>query len=339
MPFKSKAQRAYLYARRPSLAKEFEQATPKDAKLPRRVRRQRGNQMVRNRRTSRARRYDPSRTGLIRRAFAKAIRERFATVQRAVWQLVVKDDAFGLKPRQLFSWDVHTTNAPSFKFETDDRKLQSFNRWLKRQIDDGVLESHPSGEPKLDKPWLHKYIDSAYRRGLVRAYTDTHRRDLNKPSAFYEGSKSQFLHSAFAAPERVSKLKMIYTRTYEDLKGVTTTMASKMSRVLATGLANGDSPHKIGRELVRIVPRLTKGRAQTIALTEIIHAHAEGQLDGMEDLGVEAVGAEVEFATAGDDGVCPVCESMEGEIYKIDDARGVIPVHPRCRCAWLPVIR
>ena len=37
MPFKSRAQRAYLYANNPSVAKEFEAATPKGKKLPKHV--------------------------------------------------------------------------------------------------------------------------------------------------------------------------------------------------------------------------------------------------------------------------------------------------------------
>jgi hypothetical protein len=34
MPFKSNAQRGYLYANNPAVAKEFEAATPKGVKLP-----------------------------------------------------------------------------------------------------------------------------------------------------------------------------------------------------------------------------------------------------------------------------------------------------------------
>lgn len=37
MPFKSKAQRAYLYANQPDVAKEFQAHTPKSAKLPEKV--------------------------------------------------------------------------------------------------------------------------------------------------------------------------------------------------------------------------------------------------------------------------------------------------------------
>jgi hypothetical protein len=37
MPFKSRAQRAFMYANHPELATEFEKATPKGARLPKHV--------------------------------------------------------------------------------------------------------------------------------------------------------------------------------------------------------------------------------------------------------------------------------------------------------------
>ena len=37
MPFVSKAQRAFMYAKKPELAKEFEAKTPEGAKLPEHV--------------------------------------------------------------------------------------------------------------------------------------------------------------------------------------------------------------------------------------------------------------------------------------------------------------
>lgn len=37
MPFKSKAQRRFMYAKHPEIAKEFESATPKGKKLPEHV--------------------------------------------------------------------------------------------------------------------------------------------------------------------------------------------------------------------------------------------------------------------------------------------------------------
>ena len=41
MPFKSEAQRRYLYAREPKIATRWSRETPKNAKLPERVKRKR----------------------------------------------------------------------------------------------------------------------------------------------------------------------------------------------------------------------------------------------------------------------------------------------------------
>lgn len=53
-----------------------------------------------------------------------------------------------------------------------------------------------------------------------------------------------------------------------------------------------------------------------------------------------AIGAEyVNVLTAGDDRVCQVCEdaSEEGP-YSLEEAQGILPLHPRCRCAWVPAV-
>jgi len=42
MPFKSKAQRAYLYANEPGVAKKFSAHTPKNKSLPKKVKERKG---------------------------------------------------------------------------------------------------------------------------------------------------------------------------------------------------------------------------------------------------------------------------------------------------------
>ena len=87
-----------------------------------------------------------------------------------------------------------------------------------------------------------------------------------------------------------------------------------------------------------IVDAIGVTRARTLARSEMTAAYAEAQLNTYEELGIEGVEVEAEFATAGDDVVCPECEELEGKIYSIEESRGVIPVHPNCRCAWIPVV-
>ncbi len=111
-----------------------------------------------------------------------------------------------------------------------------------------------------------------------------------------------------------------------------------MNRILADGIAHGRGVKAIARDLVERVDTLTRSRALMIARTEVINAHAEGQLDAFAELGVESLGVMAEWSTAGDDHVCPECSAMEGKIIPIDEARGMIPMHPNCRCSWVPYV-
>lgn len=45
----------------------------------------------------------------------------------------------------------------------------------------------------------------------------------------------------------------------------------------------------------------------------------------------------VNVLTAGDDKVCQTCEDIAADgPYELDEARGLIPAHPNCRCAFIP---
>jgi SPP1 gp7 family putative phage head morphogenesis protein len=83
---------------------------------------------------------------------------------------------------------------------------------------------------------------------------------------------------------------------------------------------------------------MSKDRGVKIARTEVIHAHAEGQLDSFQALGIEEVGAEVEWVSTPDERRCSLCEELHGQRFTIAEARGMLPRHPSCRCAWAPVV-
>jgi len=216
---------------------------------------------------------------------------------------------------------------------TNPQKVKQFRAWLDQQVNAGVLGVDV---PSSKNAWTSTYVDSAYRKGMMRSYTDVHKADLAVSPAWYGGSKEQFLKSAFLQPEMLSKIEMLYERAFENMKGLTDTMKGQLGRILADGVAHGQGARKVAREMRKSIKTLSRGRASTIARTEMIYAHAEGQLDSFELLGVEEVSAKVEWSTAGDDRVCPECASYEGVVYKVKDARGLIPLHPNCRCAWMP---
>jgi SPP1 gp7 family putative phage head morphogenesis protein len=191
--------------------------------------------------------------------------------------------------------------------------------------------------------WWQRYIIDGFRRGAARAFDDTRPQvrewqesaEAQQRLAWYNGTREEFLRSSFNWPVSQEKVKLLASRTFTDLKGVTDSMAARISHTLVDGLTKGDNPRVIGKALVKEVS-VGKVRSQTIARTEIIRTHAEGQLDAFDRLGVTEVGVMSEWLTAGDDHVCKLCHPLEGVVLKVSEARGLLPRHPNCRCAWTP---
>jgi len=277
---------------------------------------------------------DPSRTTFLRKRYMADMKRRFSAVSKAIQELIVGDDALGLDTSKPLTFQQQVPKQ-AWRFNSNANKVKAYRKWLQQQIDAKIL----TVDALSGKPWSAVYAENAYRKGMMRAYTQVHKEALAKDIAFYEGGKAQFLREAFAAPVVLSKIELIYTRAFDELKGVTAVMGQQMSRTLANGLIKGDGPRAIARELRNNVASITKKRALVIARTEVIYAHAEGQLDSFERLGVEEVGIKAEWSTAGDDRVCESCGALEGEIMTISEARGRIPLHPNCRCAWLPFVK
>lgn len=288
--------------------------------------------MTRPKRTKRpqSKSFDPSKTTVLRQAFIRAMNKRLLKLKQDVLKWILEEDELGLLPVEI----RQVGNRRTYAFATTTEKVSVFRRWFTNKVKQGVLET--DGVPA----WTDEYVHSAYRKGLVHSYLESRRRFLAAiDPRFIDLARDEFLKEAFAAPETVKKIQSIYTRTFETLKDYTHDMAVKTSSTLAEGLANGLHPSQIARELTSKMDNLSRSRALTIARTEIIHSHAEGQLDGYEKLGVKEVGADVEWSTSGDSRVCEECATMEGVVMKIEEARGKIPLHPNCRCAWIPIER
>lgn len=85
-------------------------------------------------------------------------------------------------------------------------------------------------------------------------------------------------------------------------------------------------------------PTFGAQRAELIASTEVTRAFAEGSTRAYQATGV--VG-EIEWQTARDERVCPVCGPRHSKRSTLAarEVDGIgIPAHPRCRCWWVPVV-
>jgi len=74
-------------------------------------------------------------------------------------------------------------------------------------------------------------------------------------------------------------------------------------------------------------------RAERIWRTEKTRAQINGAMDRYKEAGIK----KAQFMAHPD--ACPICAILAGTEMPLDEARGKIPVHPNCRCGYIPVIK
>lgn len=226
------------------------------------------------------------------------------------------------------------TGNTRWRFHSDPAKMSAFMDWLKQQYRD--LFDNPTEE----QMWA-QYIFDGYLKGAGRSFDDLTAaeragfHELDEVMTFFGGGKDFFLRTMLSAPVQKERVQVLAQRSLTDLKGVTDGMATRMQRVLADGLVQGQNPNTIAKTLANEVD-VGRSRAVLISRTEIMRAHAEGQLSAMERLGVTEIGVMVEWEVTEDNKLCKACEAMRGVVLKLSEARGMLPRHPACRCVFLP---
>lgn len=84
------------------------------------------------------------------------------------------------------------------------------------------------------------------------------------------------------------------------------------------------------REMAEVYARrLHRRRATLIARTESAFALTEGQRQGYDQMGI------TRLERVEDPDCCEACAEHQGEIYTIEEAKGVLPEHPNCEGTWV----
>lgn len=279
---------------------------------------------------SRVDRRDPTGTRSIVNRFDADLGRRFRSLKGLIVESLVSNDALGLKKSVGDSAIVRSVRdealpSRAFAFSRSQDKVAGFMGWLRQQQDERVLGVFPGTpmERAAETAWTNTYIESSYQKGIRDAGS--------KLRAAGATVASSWVEQAFTRPIHADRLGLAFTRTFSELKGITEAMDQQISRILAQGLAEGQNPMVIARRInSEAFDRRAIVRSRVLARTEVIAAHAEATLNGFEEAGIEGVEVEAEFATAGDDRVCPECEALEGRVVPISEAHGIIPVHPNC---------
>ena len=105
-----------------------------------------------------------------------------------------------------------------------------------------------------------------------------------------------------------------------------------LKNVLVVGMQQGKN---ITDMAVELNAAMGKGfyAAHRLVRTETMHCLNQSCLQRYKDAEIK----KVSFWAAKDERTCEICGAMHGKKYDIDKAP-VLPVHPNCRCTYLPVV-
>ena len=208
-----------------------------------------------------------------------------------------------------------------FAFPSDAAKLTAMDGWISEMTDTGVLEvvRNASGEVVEAGGWQQIFVRRAYVKGFSHATVQLRKAGVDVPTRYDNVQRTLSL------PIHRDALDLLYARNLSELEGVTAATGQEMRRKLAEGFASGLNPRETARRLNGAVDGIGIRRAELIARTETIRAHARGTLRRFEQFGVSKVKAEVEFATAGDDRVSNARWSI---VETVDGPRPIQSVRP-----------
>lgn len=132
------------------------------------------------------------------------------------------------------------------------------------------------------------------------------------------------------------RVQAILAHSANRVTRVTEETRRAIQRALVEGHARGDSPHQVGERLRAVVAETYRGRAQTIARTEIALASAVSAADRYEAAGITEVdvrdGAECGWTRHDDP------DKANGTRRSLADFREHPLSHPNCRRVGVPVV-
>ena len=295
-----------------------------------------------------ARDSDPTRTIVLRYQFISQVNKRFRDLKGAINRLLTKDNF--LEPVKLTEYlpqfplaiispgIIPIGLAAKYEYLRADVKVEQFMDWLRDQESQGILEFfyRPGGLRRgQSQAWTDMYIRSSYQKGIAQA-----RADLRIAGADIPGFQQipGGVSGVFNQPFHVDRVALIYTRCFNGMKGITEAMNGQLSRELALGMAEGQSPYQIARRINKKVDDIGIVRGRLIARTEVIQSHNEAALNEYERAEIE-IGetVKVKWIATMDDRVRPKHAKWHNNIYERSVARGMLG-EPNCRCGLAPWI-
>lgn len=274
--------------------------------------------------------YGPRNIKSVTKLFEQRLRGVLERLNSVIREAVVERDIFGLRSEALARDDVDEPS--SYQFRSDPGKIEAFTQWLREQLQSAHLSLVGESE--------NQFVRRAYAEGVRRATRDVRDQGVDVDMPDIGGLEETLTHRR--------ALQDLYTRTYDDLRGVSRDMADEMREELAEGLTEGENPRKVAKRLTDRVDSIGKNRSTLIARTELMNAHSDGEINRLRrverDANVNVTVQHSQWRTARDNRVCSICETLEGLTFTLDELENGSfrldgydyqlkpPAHPNGRC-------
>lgn len=219
------------------------------------------------------------------------------------------------------------SNPNPYVFQRNPENIARFESWLDAVISAEILQP----TIPLEQRWLSSSLGTGYISGVASVATAV------LPLAKKQGI-SLPANSPFTNPKHIERAKLIYTRNFNGMQGITDSMKSEMKKILADGIIRGNNPRDIAVRLNNSVHGIGKVRARRIARTEIVEAHQEAAIAEAEELESQTgFKIDMKWRTALDGRERDSHRARHNKIYTKEVARTLLG-EPNCRCALIPNI-
>lgn len=289
---------------------------------------------------------DPANILRLQLKYERALLKKITDIEKIIKYAIVDRDVFGLN-EQFAIMQLTPPPQRAFSFDTNTKKIQAFIEWLNGLINEDLLRLGVMADVgDVNEFWGNVYIFESYQRGVQDI-----RFDLKQQGVYDFRDLDAVMHT----PVHLNRVAQMFLRNYENLKGITADMSKQLATALSEGFINGLWPRVIAKNLVELIEKgkmtdiaikdklgrtiSTKRRASLLARTECIAAHINGAVEECLRMGYKEGQIYAEYIAGYDNRVCDTCANMHMQTFTLEEIRALIPVHPQCRCTFVPIIK
>ena len=217
-----------------------------------------------------------------------------------------------------------------YQFNVDTITMDLIGGEIADIVDRWLMEG---GERDL---WFLKgYVQPAYQQGTSLAFAN-----LSVQSEKYRKNRSS-LQELLSSPAYRTRLGYVRAREFEEMKGFTAGMKSRLQMLLTDGMSQGMNPNDIAKQITASGIADIK-RAKRIARTEITTALKRARLDEAEatqiDLGLLTKMMQISALSAT---TRPSHAARHARLFTIDEVRVWMSTSPNminCKCSFVEVL-